>query len=219
MGWFSNLFKWKPKTAPFIRGPDLEHGFDKNRLMKLRSRMLQLPAAGCFVQESHYLTDKDFYLLASRYPKDIGEQIYAHIKRSIEFMLDNYPNIGVPELDPLNKIYNNKYKTQWTPSEGGKIGQAARGDHFPTIEQEIWQGNMMFIYQHMPAPGTKYLITNPSNGLKCVIQMGFEIGPGNEKDFIGGVTTEVHWYLKADNKTQLVIDYCDDQSVKLGPVI
>ena len=76
----------------------------------------------------------------------------------------------------------------------------------------------MFAPGEKPAPGTKFLVTNPKNGRQCVIQMGFEIGPGG-KQYIGGLVSEVHYALGSSDATTLVLEKVEDQSISLGPVI
>lgn len=183
--------------------------------MKLRHGEIDLPASGKFVEESHYATkDETFGVEKRLFPKEGREEIERHLKRSCELLFNLY-KIG----DNLNcsEIYKNSWERCWTPSENGKVGQGARGDFKPDPVSELWQGNMMFASGQLPKLGTKYIVTNPSNGKKVVINMGYEIGPG-DKSFLGGVTTEVHYVLKAQNSTILKLGKAADQSLPYGPI-
>lgn len=160
--------------------------------------------------ESHYATTDDRFAVGL-FPSHEKEKIALHLSRSFEILKRAVPNAKFED------VYGSRYASEWTPAnDGGKneYGQAARGSLRPNVEQEIWWGNMLF--KEMPAPGTKFLISNPSNGRKCVIQMGYEIGPGNQK-FLGGVSCEVHYYLRADNESNLTLAECE-QTLPLGPV-
>lgn len=166
------------------------------------------PAKGKFVQESHYATNMEKFS-HGLFPSSSTEKIDDHIKTSFELLKKQVPNAV------FENVYSDRFKREWTPANDGgsnEYGQAARGNVRPAPEEEIWQGNMFF--KNLPAIGTKFLITAP-NGLKCVIQMGYEIGPGGTT-FLGGLTTEVHYYLGTNNDSILTIDTCD-QSLPLGP--
>ena len=76
----------------------------------------------------------------------------------------------------------------------------------------------MFGDGQLPPIGTRYMLENKMNGKKVVINMGFEVGP-KSPSYLGGCTPEVHWWLVANNQTTLVLTYCEDQSVKCGPVL
>nr|BFD58897.1 hypothetical protein CKG001_10040 [Bdellovibrio sp. CKG001] len=168
------------------------------------------PAKGKFVQESHYATNQERFA-NGLFPGSPIEKIDQHLKASFEILKAYVPDAV------FEKVYSDNYKRRWTPANDGAInehGQAARGNLRPSLLEEIWQGNMFF--KKLPPIGSKYLITAP-NGRKCVIQMGYEIGPGGTK-FLGGLTTEVHYYLGTNNESVLSIDVIDNE-VPLGPYI
>ena len=201
--WIKNLFAPKKNiessTAPSSSGNYVD--------LKNHGRVY-FPAKGRFVQESHYANTAERFA-NGLFPSTSTEKIDIHLKNSFELLKKWMPDAV------FEKVYSDRYKREWTPANDGSIneyGQAARGNLRPSPEEEIWQGNMNF--KSMPAPGTKFLIAAP-NGRKCVIQMGYEIGPGSAQ-FLGGVTTEVHYYLGTNSDSLLTIDVCD-QSLPLGP--
>lgn len=172
-------------------------------------RSVKLPAKGKFVEESHYATTEDTFPGGNPFPATSFEGIDAHLDRSFQILKAQFPDAI------KGAVYKQSWQKQWTPPEGGKAGQAARGSLKPTPDQEMWQGNMMFAKGELPKPGTKFLMR--ANGKSCVIQMGFEIGPGAEK-FLGGVTREVHWYLGTGNESEIEIALLKDQGLPLGPL-
>lgn len=173
------------------------------------AKTITLPAVGRFVCESHYATSADMY--GSRlFPNSISEGIGEHLQRSLAVLKLYEPSVSAAE------VYNASWKNQWTPPENGKAGQGSVGDKKPSIAEEIWQGNMMWASNgDKPKPGTKFLVE--ANGRKCVIQMGYETGPG-EESFLGGLVPEVHWYLKTNNSSMIKLSYLADQKIPLGPV-
>lgn len=176
------------------------------------SKQISLPAAGKFVCESHYVTNSD-----NIEPKSLGDGMNQHLLNSYKLLELNLPKEHIPQA--IMDIYNESYKRVWTPAEGGgSIGANAR-DSKVDIWSEMWQGNMMFESSiELASARGKYLVTNPANDRHCIIQMGEEIGPP-EEDNLGGLTPEVHWWLKSSNETRLIIGYCADQSLPLGPVL
>lgn len=194
----------KPKTAPLVIGLAFKSVWAKT---------VTLPARGRFVCESHYATTDDSFGV-KLFPATVTEGISAHLERSFRILKARFPEATMEAVYPPAAGWTR----QWTPPESGKAGQGARGNVRPTPDQEMWQGNMMFASGQLPKAGTKFLITNPANGRACVIQMGFEIGPGAQT-YLGGVTREVHWYLGASNSTELELAYIVDQAVPLGPVV
>lgn len=160
--------------------------------------------------ESHYATNLDIFA-NSLFPSFEKDRIAQHLARSFDILKLTVPNAKFED------VYGSRYASEWTPANDGgtnEYGQAARGNVRPFVAEEVWWGNMLF--EEMPAPGTKFMLRNPINNRSCVIQMGYEVGPGNTK-FLGGVSCEVHYYLKANNETSLILENCD-QSLPLGPV-
>lgn len=175
------------------------------------SKTVTLPATGKFVTESHYATTEDSF--GERlFPTTDVEGIAAHLTRSLGHLRNQFPDLSMEELYPLKQPWTRV----WTPAEGGKKGQGSVGDLKPTPEQEIWQGNMMWAKGAKPVPGSKFLLENFLTGKKCVIQMGFETGPGSQ-EYFGGVTREVHWYLGSGNSSKLRISKVVDEKTPLGP--
>ncbi len=185
----------QPTTAiKTIAGFQIKRGHRSNW-----SDVITLPKFGNLICESHYCTARDFKLFGGRYPQTNSEEIYRHLETSI----DALKTAGFDVT--LNDVYNTRYKKEWTPPENGKAGQGAKGEIFQIVWEEMWQGNMMFASGALPKMGSKFLVTNPLNGRQCVINMGFEIGPNDQK-ILGGVTPEVHWWLKSNNETLLKLE-------------
>lgn len=173
------------------------------------AKTITLPAVGRFVCESHYATTADMF--GSRlFPNSVSEEIAEHLHRSIVELRKYEPNVATTD------VFNASWKNQWTPPENGKAGQGAVGGKKPSVIEEMWQGNMMWASSAAkPKPGTKFLVE--ANGRKCVIQMGYETGPG-EESFLGGLVPEVHWYLRTNNSSLIKLSYLADQTTPLGPV-
>lgn len=194
-----NLFKPTPKDEP-QKNPTMG-----KQTLQLRWGEITLPQTGKWAEESHYITQDEF-LVSQNFPKTLQENIKFHLIKTRNHIEEKYPNF------PFENLHKTRSSQLWTPAEGGgNIAQAARGMILPTFEEEIWQGNMMF--KKLPKIGTKFMLTDGKK--KCVIQMGYEIGPSNNY-YIGGVTSEVLSYFDAKHGATLTLDYCD-QSLPLGP--
>lgn len=176
------------------------------------SRVVNLPMSGKFVTESHYATTEDKF--GSRlFPATDQEGMSAHLSRSLAILRETFPDATLESVYPPSQSWTRV----WTPAEGGKQGQGSVGDLKPSPQEELWQGNMMWAKGEKPKPGTKFLIENLKNGKACVIQMGYETGPGSQ-EFLGGVTREVHWYLESSNSSDLLLSKLADETTPLGPV-
>lgn len=191
--------------------PDIKAEF-KSFVVELgnQSMPITLPETGTFVEESHYVTIQDRFLLG-KYPKLKQQKIVQHLERSLEIYKE-YTDSS------LESLYHESHQREWTPAEGGKKGQGSVGDlqlKKLTPEMEMWLLTMMWAQGEKPAPGTKFLLTY--NNRHAVVVAGFETGPGSSK-FLGGVTPEVHAWLGSDNDTELLLRYLEDQSVPVGPV-
>lgn len=181
-----------------------------------RSEILELPMLGQLVAESHYVTIEDGLL---GYPKFGSDRIEPHLRFSCASLASWFSQ---DELGPnCDKVYtpssrDSEWRRVWTPSENGLVGQGAVGEIKPPLEQELWQGNMYF--KKLPKRGEKWLAKNPANGRAVVIAMGWEMGPGDPK-FIGGVTVESAFALRASNTSQIIFGKLKDQSLPYGPVV
>jgi hypothetical protein len=169
------------------------------------------PVKGKFVIESHYLNTKD----SSHVRKDAYDSIEEHLKISCELY-----NKRVEKVD-CKKMYNTKYVKQWTPAEGGHIGTGSIAQDYQqkylSPWMEMWMTTMMWkTGKDRPKPGEKFLIINPLNHKKVVVQMGFETGPSNGK-WIGGMVAEVGYYLRADERSVLKVYHLMNQDIQLGP--
>ena len=186
-----------PLPLPAPSGPTGVVCLTMNKDFEGRYGTISLPITGKTVEESHYLTQEDQKKVSS-----ISEAITSHIARSKEF----YPS----------SIYNLPWQKQWTPAEGGGlIGVGARTDWRPTVQEEIWQGNMFF--KTLPKLGTRFLACNEKAKKCAILHFGYEIGP-NKKYGIAGVTTEAYQYLKAGT-SEITFKYLVDQTLPFGPVV
>ena len=174
----------------------------------LRNQTVSLPAEGRFVTESHLITKDDDFPLG-KYPRKSREKIKKHISRSCEVLVE------IDSKADCNKVYAPKYMGEWTPAEGGAIGQGSVGDLRPTPEEEMWSGNMYWVEKTKPGPGTKFLAS--ANGKNVVVVMGYETGP-KSKHWLGGLQGEVHWALGSTDKTLVRLGRLLDQSLDPGPI-
>jgi hypothetical protein len=175
------------------------------------TRAVSLPAKGRFVEESHYVTDQDDFENGN-WPKSKAEAITEHLKRSLEI----YQQYDPPAT--AQQLYANAWQKEWTPQEGGYFGQGAVGEvqrDELTVEMEMWLLTMMWASGERPARGTKYLLT--ANDRNVVVIAGYETGPSGEQ-YMGGVTREVHYWLKTNSDADISIALLKDQSLKPGPV-
>ncbi len=198
------------ETTPLTIQHSYKYGSD---VSKHWERTIVFPVTGRFVQESHYVTNRDIFPQGRLFPSTVTENINHHLSRSFDLYL-SYDNSML-----YNSLYNNIWKTQWTPSEGGEIGQGSVGNIQATEltpESEMWMMTMMWAPGHRPARGTKFLISY--NNRRVVVIAGYETGPGSQT-FMGGVTCEVHSWLRADNNSSLKVEYLKNQSVPVGPVM
>lgn len=191
------------------------------------SRTVIFPAKGKFVEESHYVTTDDGF--TRTVPRSGTDRIAQHLQRSWELY-----KAKVDSTVKFDELYRSSWEKVWTPSEGGDIGAGSVGFGTQVKEltpwMEMWQGNMMWkSASERPRRGEKWLVcsdkfakVDPHVTLevigKCaVIQMGYETGPSSEK-FLGGLTTEVHFWLQTGNEDVIRVGPLVDQSLPLGPV-
>lgn len=168
--------------------------------LKLKNQTVTLPTTGKFVLESHLLTKDDIKM-----PQDVRDGVMNHIDRSCEL-------IG----GTCSEVYTTKYHFQWTPAESGHIGQGSVGSLRPSVEEEMWSGNMYWTKENKPKPGTKYLAKFKNNSV--VVVMGYETGPADPK-WLGGFQGEVFYGLGAKfNQDQIYFGRLVDQSHKPGPI-
>lgn len=115
--------------------------------------------------------------------------------------------------------YTGLYKNNgtWTPEEHGKFGQGSVGDRQNKLldaDNELWMMNMMWAKGNRPPLNSKFLMSY--NGRNVVVIAGFETGP-SARYFLGGVTGEVHSWLKSNMNSTIAISYLADQSINAGP--
>jgi hypothetical protein len=193
---------------------------------KLNNRVVQLPASGKFVLESHLATTADLFpsegnnakpLLFPKITFAIGKQkigsdegIQQHLDREWFEYKKFFPLVSFAEL------FDNPYVKQWTPAEGGKPGQGSVGNTRPSVAEEIWIANMFWASKAKPKPGTKFLMT--AHGKRVVVVMGYETGP-EDHEFLGGAQGAVFKALGMKNNDVAEIAYLKDQRVPIGPVI
>jgi len=126
------------ESAPMTIKHSYKYGSD---ISKHWDRTIELPVTGRFVQESHYVTNKDKFLAGRLFPISVTESIDEHLNRSLEIYLK------FDKTMLFNTLYNNIWKRQWTPSEGGEMGQGSVGNIQATEltpENELWMMNMMW---------------------------------------------------------------------------
>lgn len=179
----------------------------------LRQGTLDFPRQGLFVTEAHYATREESFN-GSAYPSVDDAGIEDHLQASCDLLHSRY---GFQGSSTCAEVFRYSYERVWTPAEGGgAVGETATGTK-PSREQEMFQGNMMYLAGQRPAPGTRYILTNPGNGRSVVVSFGYEVGPSSST-YLGGLTTEVHWALQDTGTTQLRIGRARDQSLPYGPV-
>ena len=103
-------------------------------------RIIELPAVGKFVEESHYVTIEDKFG-GQQWPNKKGDQIQAHLKRSFQAYRAYDPTVKFSDL------YSQTWQTEWTPEEGGHFGQGAVGEiqrSELSIAKEMWFLTMMW---------------------------------------------------------------------------
>ncbi|TAK43253.1 MAG: hypothetical protein EPO28_06180 [Saprospiraceae bacterium] len=180
--------------------------------MKNWSREVTLPMAGRFVEESHYVTDKDEFPGGRLFAKTSNEGMERHLMNSLELYRKYDPSITFDEL------YGQPWQRKWTPAENGQIGQGSIGaiqTELLSSEDEMWLLTMMWGKNQKPEPGTKFLLR--ANGKSVVVAAGFETGP-SDKLYLGGITREVHKWLGTNNQSRIEISLLKFQDVKSGPV-
>lgn len=191
-------------------GTSIKQKFSSKDSSKAWERVVVLPTQGRFVEEAHYLTNKDSF--PNKYPKDSIEGIMDHLNRS--FALYNKFDSSAK----FKRLFRFRHRKEWTPSENREIGQGAIGDLQLTRlnpEDELWMMNMMWDKGQRPKIGTKFLVS--ANNKNVVVVAGYETGP-QAKAFLGGVTGEVHeWLGTGNNSRNITVSLLKDQGVASGP--
>jgi hypothetical protein len=174
--------------------------------LNLQNQTVKLPTNGRMPLESHLLTKED----GLPWPKSQTDRIAAHLSKSCTLLKAKLPGVD------CNKVYSSKYAREWTPSEGGYIGQGSGA--IPPLEHEMFSGNLYWTSKNKPRVGVndKFLVCANS---KCVvITMAYETGPGNPK-LLGGIQPEIQYLLGANNDTQITLGRLKNQATNLGPVV
>ena len=174
-------------------------------------KQIHFPVKGMLTTESHYLNTLD----SKHVRKNSVDSISDHLKNSCKLY-----NNRVEKVE-CSTLYRASFVRQWTPSEGGNVGSGSISQSYQqqylTPWMEMWMATMMWnTGQDRPQPGEKFLIINPENNKKVVVQMGFETGPSKSK-WIGGIVPEVGFYLRSDNTTVLKVYHLTDKTTQLGP--
>jgi len=165
-----------------------------------------LPATGYMVEESHYLVKGDSF------PKSASDGIELHIQKNCSLLRKFAPGLDAK----CTPVYKNSWERVWTPAEGGRVGQGARGMNFPSREEVIWQANMFFAKGFLPNPGEKWLVTNIATKKSFVVNMGYEVGPRDSK-WIGGLVPEAS-YMVGGAGVEVSLGRILDQNVSYGPI-
>lgn len=184
-----------------------------NDLNKSWKKTVNLPLKGLFVEESHYVTTEDKFPQNRLFANQPDENMEEHLQRSFLLYKKYDPNAKFGEL------YGKNWQKQWTPAESGKIGQGSVGDvqvKELRPEMELWLLTMMWDKGQKPKKGTKFILK--ANDKAVVVIAGYETGPSS-KNYLGGVTTEVHRWLGTDNQSEIELIYPKEQNIAPGPVI
>lgn len=178
---------------------------------ELQNQKLTLPVIGPVVEESHLVTKTDVFPKGRKFAVSQVENIKAHLQRSCSILKRTFGG-----LTDCSSVYHQPWQKEWTPAEGGKIGQGSVGDLRPLVEEEMWSGNMFWTAANKPKPGTRFLASY--EGRDVVFVMGYETGPRSDK-YIAGLQTEVLYALKANSTSKITISLLEDQTLQLGPVV
>ena len=171
---------------------------------------LSFPRSGLFTIEAHYVTTHDQIT-----PQTDTDGIQNHLSYSCALL----HGLGINVSSDCHEIYVSGMNT-WTPAEGGgAVGMGARTNYRPGPTEEMFQGNFYYASGQLPAPGTRYIITNPANGRSIVASFGYEVGPSDPK-WLGGLTPEASYYLdQYDNENSpLDVGRAVDQTLPFGPI-
>jgi len=178
--------------------------------LQLANQKVTLPKKGRMVLESHLATKSDTFPGGRLFPSSNSEKILDHMNRACEHL----KKLGVTNC---LTVFSTQYHKAWTPPEAGKAGQGSVGNLKPTVEEEMWSGNLYWTSKTKPKPGTKFLASRGDRHV--VVVMGYETGPKDPK-FLGGLQGEVMWWLKANNTHgDIQLARLKDQSLTPGPVI
>ncbi len=172
--------------------------------LQLQNQKVDLPAVGLFTLESHLLTDKDPGSVSS-----ITDRIAVHISRSCAELQNFDSSITCA------KAYISKWVNQWTPAEGGHIGEGSVSKK-PSVQEEMWSGNMYWTAATKPKPGTRFIAQYQEKAV--VVIVGYETGPRNPK-FLGGLQGEVLFALRATDESPITWGRAVDQTLSPGPVV
>lgn len=196
-----------PKMVKSFRGNSCE-GYPL--AMRLKGRTITLPASGKWTLESHLATREDSFPGRRAFPSTVKENISAHTANSFSLLARTVRGAG------SGQVYNSRWAREWTPPENGKAGQGSVGNKKPSVEEEMWIFNMMWVGKSMPKAGTKFLAAY--NGRYVVVVGGYERGPSSGK-FLGGFQREVLWYLgAAEGVSKVTLSALQDQSLPPGPI-
>jgi len=207
----------KPAEAP-----QLPHSFCETRPIEIKHNMpygnspwqrtINLPTSGKFVEENHYITQVDKFINQAPWPKTITDNIQQHLQRSFLFYQSFDPKMTFEQL------YSKRWNKEWTPEEGGQIGQGSVGEvqrSELSPDDEMWFMCMMWASESKPKRGTKFLLT--ANHKSVVVIAGYETGPSS-KDHIGGIAREVHAWLGTDPNSLIKVELLKNQEQKTGPI-
>ena len=175
---------------------------------------MNMPAQGRMVIEAHLASSEESFN-GNEFPSSTQDQIDLHLESSCKILTANFPDFNYGEN--CSNVYNASYKREWCPQEGGDFGQGSSASK-PPIAEETFYMNMYWTSSSKPKPGTKFLVRNSENNTAVVTIAGYETGPAST-DFVGGLSPEVHFYLKSNNDTKtLNVGRLQDQSLPVGPV-
>lgn len=179
--------------------------------------VLQMPAIGEMITESHYITQEDGIKIGTI--KKGSSTVSNHLDKSCKLLQEKF---GVSNC---SEVYRASYTKLWNGDDGAGENIGVGGRYYahpafdslpPDIQTEMFQANMYWSLADLPYYPTKYLIIYGNNSV--VVNMGYEQGPPL-KDGLVGVQPEIAYFLQAPNESTVVVGKLKDQSLPYGPII
>ncbi len=163
------------------------------------------PAAkGKISRESHLVTQEEAKYFDRGWPSNKKDGIQRHLE--ITKFKQNCPGC-------------NPNSQQWTPAEGGAIGQGSTEK--PPASLEPWSVNSRWYKNGRktnPPPGTRVILFAPKTNRWVVGVAGFEWGPGSKTGHTFGAQPEVLHALGIQHGDMVVFGFAKDQSLPPGPI-
>ena len=160
--------------------------------LNLASGPTEFPKTGNFAEGKHHTTVKDTM------------NMDAHIANSCAILRQMDPSIS----EKCDEVYPTRAQRSWA-----SIDRAMT--RLPVLD-EMFMGSLIFTTSTNQA---KFLVTNPANGRSVVALIGSDRYSCREPQYLGTLSTEIHFLLKSDTFfVPVQIGRLVDQSLPLGPV-